>query len=305
MQGLADNYDSQVAGDNASLGRPRLPLHGLGRPPAYLEHGMFIAIHADAERKPRAIRAAAALKLQPRQFIFCVMGPVWMFAAETHDGSGEVTGLDDEIMAHITFGACDSVNLLIDAGWLVSRDGKLLVPGWEEHEPYFHRRAYDKQRKRAAFQRKSGGSQVEVNGSHVDSNGSQVEVNTVPPVEEKRREEKRREKTTPPPPAWASELAREIARHVQLEMGTNTTEKQLTNWATTLDRLTRSTKLSPPPAAAEVAQVIRWGLRDRGDGRWPGWAAQIRSAPEWEKYAKIRRSMQTAKQQKSGGDPTW
>jgi hypothetical protein len=144
---------------------------------------MFIAIHGEAERKPKAVKAASRLGMQPRQFIFQVMAPVWMFAAENNDGSGDVTGLDDDVLKFITFEACGSVDLLIETGWL-ERDGdKLLIPRWAEHEPYFAKRARDRMKWR------------ESHGTRVNSR----ELATSSDAEEKRREESRREKAKDSP----------------------------------------------------------------------------------------------------------
>lgn len=141
---------------------------------------MHIAIHLEAPHKPKAIKAAARLKMQPLEFILQVMAPVWIFAAMNNDGSGDVTGLDDDVLSSITFGRCNNLQVLIETGWLRFEDGVLQVPRWLEHEPYFGERARDRQRKRTERRAKDGKSQ-----------GSPTESHGLPALEEKRVEEKK------------------------------------------------------------------------------------------------------------------
>lgn len=133
-----------------------------------------------------------------------------------------------------------------------------------------------------------------------DDKGHQVGTQTAPqtgtqgankgPVLKKGKKVEKENKL--PPPEWASALALELARHVQAELGVNTQDQQLKNWAYALDRLTRSRALAPAPEPDEIQTVLRWGMSNREvSGAWTGWAAQIRSAPDANKYAKIRQAM--------------
>jgi len=92
-----------------------------------------------------------------------------------------------------------------------------------------------------------------------------------------------------PPPEWAVKVANAIRAHVVSEWKRAITDANRDKWAYALDRLTRSKTLTPPPIPAEVENVILWGLQDRQErGTWPGWYANIRSAPDPDKFTKIR-----------------
>ena len=94
-----------------------------------------------------------------------------------------------------------------------------------------------------------------------------------------------------PAPAWAIQVANAIAAHVANEFNRTTTDAQRERWAHSIDKLTRSSAFHRKPTPEEVAAIIGWGLADRKEqGSWPGWHANIRSAPDADKFAKIWRS---------------
>lgn len=228
---------------------------------------MYIAIHTDAERKPKAIRSAARLKMQPREFIFRVMAPVWMFAAENNDGSGEVTGLDDEILTVITFGACSSVRGLIEDGWIVEDGATLVVPRWEEHEPYFSERARGRERKRQERHRKSS----DVTGLSRDIPGKTM-------AEEKRVEESIKQQAQAPD--LPDEL-RQYEKHVNDWMNYKRERREGYKPMGLKAAFGRMIKLgSALPAALEAAMANGWRGFDFPDrqqpkqpqgGAKPGW----------------------------------
>jgi hypothetical protein len=107
---------------------------------------------------------------------------------------------------------------------------------------------------------------------------------------------KPKNQTKPPPPAWAVELADEIRSHVRKQIGKVVQDSQLEKWARALESLTRSRSLDPKPSPEEVASVVRWGINDHEvRGSWAGWAQQILSPPNADKFAKIRAAMNRPK----------
>lgn len=107
-------------------------------------------------------------------------------------------------------------------------------------------------------------------------------------------------KQLPPASPWAVSLASEIAAHVTAELGVVKSDKQVEAWAHDLERLTRSTVLVPQPNPTEIQAVVSWALQDRRQGAWTGWAAQTRSAPDAERFARLRRAMDDCKRAPNG-----
>jgi hypothetical protein len=135
------------------------------------------------------------------------------------------------------------------------------------------------------------------------------------PGHKKVEKDKKSKNTKPPPPAWAVELADEIRSHVRKQIGKVVQDSQLEKWARALVSLTRSTSLDPKPSPDEVARVVRWGINDHEvRGSWAGWAQQIQSPPNADKFAKIKAAMNKPKpkpswdevpQQQGGAKPSW
>jgi len=207
---------------------------------------MHIAIHLEAVHKPKALKAAARLGMQPQEFILHVMAPVWIFAAMNNDGSGDVTGLDDDVLSAITFGRCKSVTILVETGWLYLAAGKLEVPRWLEHEPYFAEKARDRQRKRAERLAKSVGSPTDVPRT---STGN-------PALEEKREEERRKEPAT----TSAGNFRADFLSLYPESPNTRFTTQAERDWHQLTDKQREQCRAAVQVYAAEVA---RWSKAER------------------------------------------
>ena len=128
-------------------------------------------------------------------------------------------------------------------------------------------------------------------------------IEEVKKVEGKKTKAKKAKKTTTSnsvAPNWAREIAKRIKVHVETNFNKNITDKVLSNWAVKLDRLTRSKKFVTPPTEREVFDVVTWAIQDNeGNGKWTGWAQQLRSPPEADKFQKIQTSMNRPKNNKN------
>lgn len=225
---------------------------------------------------------------------------LWIYCGKFHAEDGRLEGyLPKEIEAQIDWrgepGKC--VEAMVDIGLLdlLPDYAGYQVHDWWEHASHI---AVYKLRARIGAAKKHGhDKEVEVLQALL-----QALLNRPPSTARAVQSSAVQLTTKPPPPSaptWCVELATEIARHVQTAFGKNTPSTQVQTWATAIDRLTRSKALAPPPEQAEIEAVIRWGIQDRGrgDGKWPGWSKQIRSAPDADKFVKIRASMAEAGRQ--------
>lgn len=261
---------------------------------------VWIKLRKKLRSDARVIALAAKLNKSKAEVIGG-LALLWMIADEQGDALPGVTPvtLSNEVGVP---GLCEA----LPPDWLQATPEGVVFPNYREHngtttlirEQTAARVAKHRERQR--------------HGIVATPNDDALQANA--PVTEKKALDKSKKlktntsepKPKAPPPEWAYDLAVEIGRHVVLEFGQNTGDNQLVSWARRLDSLTRSNQFSPKPTPQDVKAVIAWGLTDREErGNWRGWSRQIRSAPDADKFAKIRAAMRDAQRTPSAADRTW
>lgn len=244
-------------------------------------------------------RLMAYLNLDPTYFthrktirLVALLGPgsealpikLWAHCATYHPKDGALLDYEQAELG-VILGHKEAVPALVKVGFLdPAPDGKGWVcHDWLDHQG--HLAAFKDRAERAAKARWDKARKLKGDASNAQASDKQCPIPAVPTKPSVPANQRN------PAPDWARVLATDIAKHVQVELGKNTQDHQVESWARSLDKLTRSTALAPKATPEEVEQVIRWGMLDLGSGSWPGWSKQIRSAPDVDKFVKIRASM--------------